>query len=127
MVKRASDIVGSLLETEGFRAPDDIEAQEAPPPAPTPGHAEAGHDAANAEESGLAAIVASWRAGRHEQAAQMVLRGLPSYLDLVRLIFALGQEGAIDLARLMDGMSENGGTVPEASEDQVPLENPPLE
>jgi hypothetical protein len=126
-VKRASEIVGDLLETGGFRAPDDIEAEEAPPPAPTPAHAEVGQAAASAEESGLSQVVATWRAGRHDEAARMVLDGLPSYRDLVRLIFALGQEGAVELASLMDAAPEAGSAEPQSPEDQVPLEEPPLE
>jgi hypothetical protein len=57
----------------------------------------------------------------------MVLDGLPSYRDLVRLIFALGQEGAVELAGLMDAAPEAGSAEPQSPEDQVPLEEPPLE
>jgi hypothetical protein len=84
---------------------------------------EASQAAASAEESGLSQVVARLAApDSTTKQLRWFWSGLPSYRDLVQLIFALGQEGAVELAGLMDaGVGELAVPSHSAPEDEVPL------
>lgn len=112
---RASAGVRSILGERADRPPEP-DAATRPPSIPaeteaTPAGAPDAPEAAAPEEPGVpvegdvASLVTAWESGSQMTVAQRVLDGLPSYRDFVSLVYQIGQEGATQLASMMDELS----------------------
>lgn len=113
---KASANVRAILGERDTRPPTP-DAGTRPPPAPTPERSPAPPLAASAApapepeddaipaEGDVTSLITAWQSGSQMTVAQHVLDGLPSYRDFVSLVYGIGQEGAMQLAAMMDELS----------------------
>ena len=107
----------------------EVEAPEVPDAPVTASAAPANPEAPEGDEappgpanSSVGALVAAWESGSHVSVAQTLLGGISSYTDLVGLFYGIGQEGALELARLMDELSSDEPEGAEETDDLPPAE-----
>lgn len=69
-------------------------------------------------------LFSMWQGGNHEAVALRILDALDQYEDFMELAFKIGQDGAIELGRIMDQLT-SGQTSPhrydELSDQDIPL------
>lgn len=104
----------------------------ASPPATATPEPEAEGDQPLHSEGDVAGLVSAWASGSHMAVAQHVLAGLNSYRDFVSLIYQVGQEGALELASLMDELSsgspdeDEGASLPPSRQPEGELDSEPV-
>lgn len=113
-----------LGEAAPLPEPAEMESPDVPDAPEAPEAAAPGDDVEPAmpADTSVQSLLSAWESGSKINVAQTLLNGISSYTELVGLLYGIGQEGALELARMMDELSSDEPEGGAETDDLPPAE-----